>query len=117
MSVTPTRVLVAGVERHIVRLLRVNFERNGWLVSTALGGAQAIGSLKSQTFDRVVVDYDMPGVNGYDVLEFIRRSEAIKETWVCLLVKRSDDLEAIKALPYKADSYGPILPIRDGQND
>ena len=113
MDESPKRILVVDDERHIVRLIQVNLERNGYEVVVAFGGRQAIEILSKQSFDRAIVDYRMPDVNGYQVLEFIRSDARIKDTWVLLLTKASDDLEAIKAFPHKANSYvmPPFNPV------
>ncbi|MEI8282682.1 MAG: response regulator [Armatimonadota bacterium] len=107
------RFLVVDDERHVVRLIQVNLERNGCHVTVAHGGQQAIDILSQQSFDRVFVDYDMPQVNGYQVLEFIRTNERLKGIWVLLVTTRSDDREAIMGFPHKADSYGekPFNPV------
>ena len=113
MAGGPKRFLVVDDERHIVRLLQVNLERNGFNVAVAFNGKSAIDILSKQIFDRVIVDYDMPGVNGYQVLEYIRTHDGLKDLWVLLMTKSSDDREAIMSFPHKADSYGekPFNPV------
>ena len=113
MDGDPVRILVVDDERHIVRLLQVNLERNGFKVSVAFSGLEALELLMKQSFDRVIVDYDMPGMNGYQVLTFIRTEENLKDLWVLLMLKSSDDRELIKSFPHKADSYGekPFNPV------
>ena len=113
MNDRPKRVLVVDDERHVVRLLQANLERNGCQVTVALGGAEAINLLSKETFDRVIVDYNMPEVNGYQVLEYIRTHKDFKNLWVLLMTKSSDDREAIMSFPHKANSYSekPFNPV------
>lgn len=99
-----SRVLVVDDERHIVRLLQVNLERKGLQTQVALSGTEAIEFLLKEPFDRVILDYDMPSPNGYEVLEFIRRNEKLEEIWVGLMVS-SKEVDFVMSLPCKAQWY------------
>lgn len=99
------RFLVVDDERHIVRLLKVNLERNGCEVSTAFTGDDAIALLKAQSFDRAILDYGMPTPNGYDILEFIRTNESIAGTTVWLMTQNEQETDELRNRPYQADRY------------
>lgn len=86
------RVLVCDDERHIVRLLQVNLQRQGYGVTCAYGGREAIERLEREEFDIAVIDREMPDVDGPMVLAWIRAHERTKDMRVIMLDKeRSDD--------------------------
>lgn len=106
------RILVADDERHICRLLQANLLRRGYDVCVADDGREALKLLQTKDFDRAMLDYGMPEPNGYQVLEFIRTTDAIKDLWVGLFVHESQ-VELVKSFPHKADWYScePFNPV------
>ncbi|MBI3312227.1 MAG: response regulator [Candidatus Omnitrophica bacterium] len=69
------RVLVVDDEPEVTLALQVFFLGKGYEMLTALDGVQAMRLLKQHPVDLVLLDMKMPGVNGVEVLKFIR-SEA-----------------------------------------
>ena len=65
------RVLVCDDERHIVRLIQVNLERQGYEVTAVLSGEAAIAQMEASEFELVILDDEMPGVTGGQVLQWI----------------------------------------------
>lgn len=68
----PRRVLVVDDDADMRRLLEDALEREGFAVTVAEKGADVIGAVESSTFDAVVVDKDMPGINGLDLVVFLQ---------------------------------------------
>ena len=79
------RVLVVDDERHIVRLLQVNLQRQGHTVSVAFTGREAIGLLAREDFDLAVVDRDLPDMTRAEVVDWIRSQERTRGMRVVLL--------------------------------
>jgi two-component system, OmpR family, alkaline phosphatase synthesis response regulator PhoP len=101
----PARILVADDERHILRLLQVNLERQGHAVICVEDGREAIAQLEQNTFDLAVIDLMMPQIDGYQVLQWIRTNEATMSMHVVLMTSNADELERRQDLPYRADRY------------
>ena len=99
------RVLVVDDERHIVRLIQVNLERQGYDVTCAFDGRQAIGLLERQRFDRAVVDFMMPYLDGYEVLKWIRTHPETAGMWVALMSAQADAMREDASMEYRADLY------------
>jgi two-component system OmpR family response regulator len=61
------RILVVDDEPEIRELLGLTLAAEGWLVEEAASGPEALERCRRESFDIVVLDYLMPGMNGLDV--------------------------------------------------
>jgi len=95
-------ILVVDDERHIVELLQLYLEQEGWAVVTANDGDAALALHKRHEPDLVVLDLMLPKVDGLEVCREIRRRG---DTPVLMLTARSDDVDAIVGLELGADDY------------
>jgi CheY-like chemotaxis protein len=68
------RVLVVDDDGQVRALLSRQLQSYGVLVDTAAGGAQAMAMLDRDHFDALMLDLDMPGVTGLDVLLHVQRA-------------------------------------------
>jgi two-component sensor histidine kinase len=68
----PTRILYIDDDAGLRRLVERHLSRQGYVVALAENGAVGLEKLDSGTFDAVVLDHFMPGLEGLDVLEKIR---------------------------------------------
>lgn len=62
------RILIVDDEAEVVQVLSEYFTRQGYAVETAPGGAEALASLGGGRPDLVLLDIDMPGIDGIEVL-------------------------------------------------
>lgn len=83
-------VLVCDDERHIVRLIRVNLERQRFRVSTASSGIEALQKMKADRPDLVVLDAEMPGMSGKEVWEAMQADHELAGIPVIVLGKHDD---------------------------
>lgn len=81
------RVLVCDDERHIVRLVQVNLERQGYRVNTAFDGRAALEKMKADRPDLVVLDTDMPGMSGKGVWQAMQEDPDLAGIPVIMLGK------------------------------
>ena len=68
----PIRVLVADDEPNIRNLLTAALASQGYDVTAACDGDEAKRLLEREPFEVVITDYQMPGLNGIDVLRFAK---------------------------------------------
>ncbi|MCW5941991.1 MAG: response regulator [Fimbriimonadaceae bacterium] len=99
------KVLVCDDERHIVRLIQVNLERQGYKVVTAFDGKEGLEKIQSEKPDLVVLDVMMPYMDGFEVLKSIRRDEATAELPVIMLTAKAQDKDVFEGYHYGADMY------------
>jgi two-component system alkaline phosphatase synthesis response regulator PhoP/two-component system response regulator VicR len=99
------RVLVCDDERHIVRLIQVNLERQGYTVSTAFDGKEGLEKIRSEKPDLVVLDVMMPYMDGFEVLKTIRREPETENLPVIMLTAKAQDKDVFEGYHYGADMY------------
>jgi type IV pilus assembly protein PilB len=89
-----TRILVADDDPQMRRLIRSILERDGFEVTEAADGLDALDALESRPVDLVVLDIDMPRLDGLGVLEELRARVQTSSVPVIVLTARTDDTEA-----------------------
>jgi DNA-binding response OmpR family regulator len=67
------KILIVDDEREILGMLTDHLEDEGYAVSQAIDGEQALESVRSEPPDLVLLDITMPGFNGLEVLRRLRR--------------------------------------------
>jgi len=72
-----TTVLVVDDEDYVRKLLQRIFEENGYSVVTASNGYEALERLTQYKVELVLLDIKMPGLNGFSVLERIRKTSNV----------------------------------------
>lgn len=101
----PTKILVCDDERHIVRLIQVNLERQGYTVSTAFDGKEGLEKIRAEKPDLVVLDVMMPYMDGFEVLKTIRREPETENLPVIMLTAKAQDKDVFEGYHYGADMY------------
>jgi CheY-like chemotaxis protein len=100
------RVLVADDEPHVRRILVTLLEARALDVETASDGLAALELLeRDREYDLVVLDLLMPGANGLEVLERLRRMEHRRGTPVVILTAKGQDTDREKAFSLGADEF------------
>ena len=69
------RVLLVDDDATVVRFVAFLLERAGFQVTTAGGGREGIALAQQSAFDAVVIDYEMPDLNGAEALLAIRKAQ------------------------------------------
>lgn len=106
------KVLLVDDEPDIVELLKYNLEREGFAVSTALNGRDALKVAKAERPDLIVLDIMMPGMDGVEVCNQLRQLPEFKRTLITFLTARSEDYSQIAGFDAGADDYitKPVRP-------
>ncbi|GAB4482055.1 MAG: response regulator transcription factor [Anaerolineales bacterium] len=96
------KILVVDDEERMVRFIRLNLEHDGFLVSEAFNGKQAVQKLRDIPPDLIVLDVMMPDLNGFEVLEMIREISSVP---VIMLTAKSEEDDRVRGLELGADDY------------
>ncbi len=76
LPVDKKRILLVDDEESIQLLYREEFEDEGYLVDSAYNGAEALAKFRQHPPDLVVLDINMPGMNGIEVLRQMKEFRA-----------------------------------------
>lgn len=76
-------------------MLARRLEREGYYVTTAIGGRQALDLLEKESFDLMLLDILMPDMDGYEVLEQLKANDATRDLPVIMLTA-VNEVESVK---------------------
>jgi len=71
---SPRKILVVDDLSDMRNILRITLERDGWTVIEAATGTQAVGLIEGEKPDVILMDYNMPEMNGIDACHTIKHS-------------------------------------------
>jgi len=100
----PKKILVVDDDMVMLRTMN-NLLKNDYLVSVAKSAAAALAVLAKQHPDLILLDYEMPMVNGPQTLQLIRSEELYKDIPVIFLTGVSDSTRAVQAMKLKPQGY------------
>src|SRR5260370_31947980 len=95
-------VLIVDDEPQIIEFLRVGFGYEGFAVSVATTGPEALRSIKERQHDMVILDIMLPGLDGMAVAQHIRKAH---DTAIIMLTAREDVDDRVAGLDMGADDY------------
>lgn len=96
------KVLVVDDDAHIVELIKLYLEKEGFAVITAANGKIAIEKFKSENPDIIILDVMMPETDGWDVCREIRKSS---DTPIIMLTAKGETFDKVLGLELGADDY------------
>ena len=106
------KILVVDDEEDILEFLSYNLRAEGYDVIVADNGILAIELAKQEQPSLIILDVQMPDMDGITTCEKIREIPSLKETVVTFLTARSEDYSQIAGFEAGADDYitKPIRP-------
>ena len=99
------RILVVDDEPDIVALVVYHLAKEGYRVSSAGNGTEALQTARRERPALIVLDLMLPGLSGFEVLEQLRADEATAGIAVLMLTARKEEPDRIKGLSLGADDY------------
>src|SRR6188508_2413499 len=98
------RVLLIDDDARLSELLSGYMAQNGVALTHARDGAAGLVALEADTFDALLLDVMMPGMDGLEVLRRVRARSRIP---VLMLTARGDEADRVVGLELGADDYVP----------
>lgn len=102
MSEGKKHILVVDDEARMRRFVRMNLELEGYRVSEAGNGFEAIRKVREEFPDLVLLDVMMPEMDGFETLQQIRQISSVP---VIMLTIKGDEDDKVKGLGIGADDY------------
>lgn len=97
------KILVVEDEPKVAGFLKKGMQEEGWQVTIATNGAEALRILEKPDFDLLVLDLMLPEIDGLSVLRILRKNEV--ELPVLLLTARDAISDRVTGLNAGADDY------------
>jgi DNA-binding response OmpR family regulator len=101
----PAKVLVVDDDPVIQKLLRVNFEMEGYDVLSAADGAEGLDQARAGQPDVIILDVMMPKMNGLEVLAALKADAGTDAIPVILLSAKAQAGDVQAGLDRGADAY------------
>jgi two-component system alkaline phosphatase synthesis response regulator PhoP len=98
----PKKILVVDDEPQIVKVLKAYLEKGGFQVLTAADGKLALSTFQREKPDFVILDLNLPGLDGLDVCKAIRRDSNVP---ILMLTARVEEADKLIGLELGADDY------------
>ena len=99
------KILIADDEPNIVISLEFLLRREGFEVSVARDGQEALDAIRRDRPQLVLLDVMMPKKSGYDVCQEVRGDNSISDTKILMLTAKGRELDVAKGLAMGADDY------------
>jgi DNA-binding response OmpR family regulator len=98
-------VLLVDDEDQLRRVMRDLLQRQGYTVVEARDGAQALDEVDRHAPDIMILDLNLPGVDGYSVLSQLRSRQATRQLPIIVLTAKGDEDNEVRVLELGADDF------------
>ncbi|MGG0720501.1 response regulator transcription factor [Robertmurraya massiliosenegalensis] len=98
-----TTILVVEDELSIRSFLSLNLRNKGYIVKEAVTGEEALSYFKSEPFDMVLLDLMLPGIDGFEVCQEIRKEN--QSVGIIMLTAKTQEKDRVDGLIIGADDY------------
>ncbi len=102
MTDTNPTILVADDEPSTLKYLSLNLSARGYNVLTVENGIEAMKVFRRRVVDLVMLDVNMPGMDGFEVCRQIRQISSVP---VIMLTARAREADVVEAFDFGADDY------------
>src|SRR5213594_3515186 len=99
------KVLLVDDEDSLRKVVKELLERDGYIVAEARDGAQALDQIDRVGPDIIVLDLNMPGLDGYGVLSHLRSRPATADIPVIVLTAKGDEDNEVRVFELGADDF------------
>jgi type II secretory ATPase GspE/PulE/Tfp pilus assembly ATPase PilB-like protein/ActR/RegA family two-component response regulator len=99
------KVLLVDDEDQLRRVMRDLLERDGYDVIEAGDGVEALDQVDRHAPDIIVLDLNLPGLDGYGVLSHLRSRRATQQIPVVVLTARGDEENEVRVFEFGADDF------------
>lgn len=98
-----TKVLLVEDEESIRKFVKINLEREGYIIFEAGSGEDGIEVARRERPDIVVLDIMLPGIDGFEVCKTLRGE--FPSLGIIMLTAKAEDYDKIMGLQYGTDDY------------
>ena len=105
------KILLVEDEKSIRGFLKINLQRNNYIVIEAESGEESLIKARLENIDVAILDIMLPGISGFEVCRKLR--DEFPQMGIIILTARSQDMDKIMGLEFGADDYmiKPFNPL------
>ncbi|WP_430614300.1 response regulator transcription factor [Flavobacterium sp. JP2137] len=106
------KILLVDDEQDILEIIGYNLVQEGYQVSTATNGREAVSKAQKEQPHLIIMDVMMPEMDGMEACEHIRRIPELQNTIITFLTARGEDYSQVAGFDAGADDYitKPVKP-------
>ncbi|MFA6470834.1 MAG: response regulator [Candidatus Latescibacterota bacterium] len=98
-------ILIVDDEKDILELISYNLTREGYHVSTAMTGEQALEKAAAEKPDLILLDLMLPGIDGLDVCRRLKSDQVTRLIPIIMVTAKGEDADIVTGLELGADDY------------
>jgi len=99
------RILIVEDEEDILELVSFNLTRDNYDVTGVTSGEKALDVVEKKTFDLILLDLMLPGVDGLEVCRTLKSDAATNEIPIVMFTARGEEADIVSGLELGADDY------------
>jgi len=102
---TTKNILIVDDEPDIVELISYNLKKEGFHLSTALDGEEALQKVRAGHLDLILLDLMLPGIHGMELCRILRNNPRTAHVPIIMLTARGEESDKVHGLESGADDY------------
>jgi phosphate regulon transcriptional regulator PhoB len=102
---TTKNILIVDDEPDIVELISYNLKKEGFHLSTALDGEEALQKVRTGHLDLIILDLMLPGIHGMELCRILRNNPRTAHVPIIMLTARGEESDKVRGLETGADDY------------
>ncbi|HUI68765.1 MAG TPA: response regulator [Nitrospirota bacterium] len=99
------KILIVDDEPDLVELVSYNLKKEGFKVSTAPDGEDALEKVRKSVYDLIILDLMLPGIQGVELCRMLRSNPKTEAMPIIMLTARGEVSDKIRGLETGADDY------------
>lgn len=98
-------ILIVDDEEDVLELVRYNLDKNGYKISTATTGEDALAKARSRLPDLMILDLMLPGIDGLEVCKILKNDPKTANIPIIMLTAKGEEADIVTGLELGADDY------------
>ncbi len=99
------KILIVDDEPDIVELISYNLKKEGFHLSAAMDGEDALKKVRTDHFDLIILDLMLPGIHGMELCRILRNNPKTAHIPIIMLTARGEESDKVHGLETGADDY------------
>lgn len=96
---------VADDEEDILELIQYNLAREGYQITGAVSGEEALEKARTKSFDLIILDFILPGTDVLDVSNSLKSKDKTLRTPIVMLSSKGEQADVVTGLELSPDEY------------